>query len=613
MSIPQRPTWLRWPGLRTQIALAVWGAVMFTNTMASSAALSAVDDSNARAIVASSEAVRQAQVSAWRANRDASAATFGSTRAKSGSQVAVWQVSSNRVVLDDDGYLRHDLGESPTWTSAENPDAATANWMNYLPAGTGEDRYWVGKEDMPGTATQAFSRPDGSVLVIVESFDPGADLSAALQLRTDLGRQGWALAILSALGAWLLSGALMGPARRTSAVAQRLGRGEFSARVRVTGRDEIATLGTQMNEMAGNLQQMIDAQRHFIGDTAHELRTPTTALLASAAALDDPSTRDEAAGLVSPQLRRLSSLTEDLLALSRFDDGREARDDQVVDLADLAERAAQQVAAGSDVRVRSEGPVFAIVDPARVSTIVRNLVANGLKHGEAPVVVVISEQGEDAVIRVSDSGDGVPADQRDAIFRRFVRGDQARHGEGAGLGLAIARENAELHGGSLTLGDDGHGFTLRVPLSPAPVEQPAGGGLVERGHGSSAVARPESPWPAASMLAAGLFWNGAVMFAWNPLLTRLLGNSPVRWGAFPGSGLLEEFPIMVGLPTLLVLAGRALAIHRGSPRLWRWQTAVWAPLPLYVFFFWHQSDLAGALLVAFVLWTITGGRTPRKS
>lgn len=55
------------------------------------------------------------------------------------------------------------------------------------------------------------------------------------------------------------------------------------------------------------------------------------------------------------------------------------------------------------------------------------------------------------------------------------------------------------------------------------------------------------------------------------------------------------------------------AIHRGSPRLWRWQTAVWAPLPLYVFFFWHQSDLAGALLVAFVLWTITGGRTPRES
>lgn len=590
----RRPAWLRLPGLRTQIALAMWGAVLVTNGMASDLAISSVRSVNDQVVARAQQAALASQTSSWLANRDATAAELGRTRAQAAGAVRVWQLPADRVRPDEVGDLMVEVPDSPTWQSGEVPYESV-----YLlaPEGSGANQRWVSNWPVD-TITQVLPRGDGTVLVVAETYDSGVDWMAEQQLKDALDRQGWALGLLSGMGAWLLSGALMRPARRASEVARRLGSGELSARVPVTGRDEIAVLGSSMNDMAGSLQQMMAAQRHFISDTAHELRTPTAALLATASALDEPSTRDEAAALVSPQLRRLSTLTEDLLALSRFDDGREARDDQVVDLVDVAERAARQVAAGQDVRIRSEGPVFAIVDPARISTIVRNLVSNGLRHGEAPVVVVVSEAGDQGVIRVSDAGPGVPADQRELIFNRFVRGDDARHGEGAGLGLAIARENAELHGGSLELGEDGHGFTLRLPLSP-PITAPEG--AVERVSGASTtVAQSTGHGITVPDVLTGLFWNGAVMF----VMRRLL--NPVDWGQTTSGSV--DVAWLLGAPMSLVLVGRWLANRNGSTHPWRWGFAALTPLLVLQVFGWGRSMTALAMILGSLLWMITQRR-----
>lgn len=271
------------------------------------------------------------------------------------------------------------------------------------------------------------------------------------------------------------------PVREAGRVAARFGAGDTQARIAVRGTGDVALMSRQFNAMADDVTRTIAAQRRFVSDTAHELRTPTAALLAAATALDHPSTRDEAAPLVAPQLRRLSSLTEDLLALSRFDDDREELHAVEIDLADLVQHAPKALGADADVVVHAVGPVAVEVDPVRVQAIVRNLVSNGLRHGLAPVVVRLAQRPDHVVVTVTDSGAGVPQELRDHLFDRFVRGDTARGGPSSGLGLALARENARLHGGDLELDEDGQVFRLTLPRRPVvatravvlpPAEQP---------------------------------------------------------------------------------------------------------------------------------------------
>ena len=276
------------------------------------------------------------------------------------------------------------------------------------------------------------------------------------------------IAGLLALG---VAATVVRPVTRASEMANAVADGDLSVRIPVTGRDEVATMSTAVNSMADrlvgqidNLEQANRAQRQFVSDVAHELRTPTTALLASAEALEDPRSRDRAAALVAPQLRRLAGLTEDLLEISRMDAGRAELVTDRIDLADLIAEVMTDSGVGERVAYRGPAELQLTTDPTRVRVVLRNLVANALQHGAAPVIVAVSVAEPEAVVSVHDSGAGVPADLRERVFGRFVRGDEARHGSSSGLGLAIAAENARLLGGSLTLEPDGVTFTLRLPL-----------------------------------------------------------------------------------------------------------------------------------------------------
>lgn len=292
-------------------------------------------------------------------------------------------------------------------------------------------------------------------------------------LRTELLLASGIALLPTLLLASLLADMITQPLARARESADRVASGDLGVRLPVEGIDEVAGMSAAVNAMADQLTAQIDdleranqAQRRFVADVAHELRTPTAALLASAESLAHVETRDEASALVIPQLRRLAGLTEDLLEISRMDAGRAVVVPSRVDLVDLVREVLDETGRPGDVTLDAPAWLPVELDPARTRVVVRNLVANALQHGTPPVRVAVSVAGEWVEVSVTDAGPGVPDDLRERVFDRFVRGDAARHGPSTGLGLAIAHENARLLGGTLELGPAASQFTLRVPLSP---------------------------------------------------------------------------------------------------------------------------------------------------
>jgi signal transduction histidine kinase len=276
------------------------------------------------------------------------------------------------------------------------------------------------------------------------------------------------LAALAVAG--LLAAGVARPLTRARTMAEAVAAGDLDVRIPVRGRDEVARMATAVNTMADRLTAQIaelehanETQRRFVSDVAHELRTPTAALLASAEALGDPATRDAAARQVAPQLRRLAGLTEDLLELGRMDAGHAVVASERIDLVDLVREVVAETDAGGAVALTGPTSLELSTDPARARVVVRNLVANALQHGSPPVEVAVDGGAAGTRISVHDSGSGVPEDLQEWVFDRFVRGDESRHGASSGLGLSIARENARLLGGDLELRPDGRTFVLTLP------------------------------------------------------------------------------------------------------------------------------------------------------
>jgi len=264
--------------------------------------------------------------------------------------------------------------------------------------------------------------------------------------------------------------------------------------------DAIGRLARTTNQTLAALQASLEQQHRFVADASHELRNPIASLrtqlevgAAHPVLLDVPGAVKDVA--------RLQQLAADLLLLARLDAGERPPAQSRVDLTELAR---EQVALASTVHGGAEGggdgdgraPVrtgeladLEVAGSARqLARILANLIDNAQRHATTEVVVSVRatpdaepEAGDDnrattrgrrAVIEVADDGDGVPEDQRERIFERFVRLDDARSRDdgGTGLGLAIARDLARRHGGTLTTsprGGRGAVFTLELPLQPS--------------------------------------------------------------------------------------------------------------------------------------------------
>lgn len=242
-------------------------------------------------------------------------------------------------------------------------------------------------------------------------------------------------------------------------------------------RDEIARLTVTMNEMLARLETASARQKQFIGDAAHELRSPLAGLRAQAdVALAHPDTADLAAVLatVRNEVDRMSILTEDLLYLAETTEHSPITLAGPVDLDELVAAEAERL------REQHDREVSVHIDAARIrgsqrdlTRMLRNLADNAIEHAATRVELILSTSRDHAELLIRDDGDGIPTEKRETIFQRFTRLDPSRHRSrtagGFGLGLAIARQIADTHGGTLTVHDRSDGgsgaeFLVRLPL-----------------------------------------------------------------------------------------------------------------------------------------------------
>ncbi|RRR81894.1 HAMP domain-containing sensor histidine kinase [Streptomyces sp. RP5T] len=229
--------------------------------------------------------------------------------------------------------------------------------------------------------------------------------------------------------------------------------------------DEVARLARTTNETLAALETSVERQRRFVADASHELRSPIASLrtqLEVAAAHPELLDLD---GAVEDTVR-LQHLAADLLLLARLDAGERVTDARI----ELAELVRERAAGRDGVTVRAQA-VEVTGSRGQLERVLDNLLDNARRHARSAVAVTVRRDGDrHAVVEVADDGDGVPAGDRERIFERFVRLDEARARDdgGAGLGLAIARDVAARHGGTLTVRDAPTGgalFELRLPVA----------------------------------------------------------------------------------------------------------------------------------------------------
>lgn len=261
---------------------------------------------------------------------------------------------------------------------------------------------------------------------------------------------------------------------------QRWGEGDLSARLPEGGQDEVADLSRRFNAAAERVQSLmasqaalLQSQKSLLANASHELRSPLARIRMAvelSGTQGSPAARDE----IRRSITELDQLVDEILLASRLD-AREA-DMGTVESVDLIGLLAEECARVGAVFELPEGTGEVVV-PGVVKLLrraVRNLLENAVRHGRrtghAEVVAQLSLEGGYAVLHIDDRGPGVPPDQRERIFEPFYRlpGASEREG-GVGLGLALVRQIAARHGGSVACDNrEGGGarFTLRLPQSP---------------------------------------------------------------------------------------------------------------------------------------------------
>jgi two-component system, OmpR family, sensor kinase len=328
------------------------------------------------------------------------------------------------------------------------------------------------------------SAPDGPARVVEagKSYDSVEDTLEAFA--TVLAVGGLLAFLLSVGGAYLLARAALSPVEAVVSSAREMTEGDLSRRLPVAHpKDEIGRLTTTINGLLARLEaafarreEALSRQRRFAADASHELRTPLTSIAGYAQMLEewglrDPQTAREGVAVIRRESERMQGLVEGLLALTRGDEGAPLEIEHH-DLATVAEEAARtaRTAAAEKTAVEyrpPEQPVNAPFDRNRILQVASILLDNALKYTPegGRVTVTVRETDGLAELEVSDTGVGIPEDQLPLIFERFYRADKARASSGAGLGLAIARQVAEAHGGEVEVESaPGEGSTFRLLL-----------------------------------------------------------------------------------------------------------------------------------------------------
>jgi signal transduction histidine kinase len=331
----------------------------------------------------------------------------------------------------------------------------------------------LGDNDPYRVAAVSSSAPAGTRYVVYVGL-PMADVSTSItELTAALALGGPALVAVLAVITWLLVGRALGPVDVLRQQAADITVTDLHERVDVPPTDdELARLANTLNELLARIESSLDQQRQFVADAAHELRSPVAAILAQlevdqsyAASATDPG----AEGVII-EVRRLSLLVDDLLALARLD-ASPRRAIVPVDLDDVVLAEIGSLRHRTDLILDGSGVTAARVhgDPGLLMRVVRNLLDNAAQYASSRITVLLENSGGDAVLTVADDGPGIPAGQRQQIFERFTRLEDGRSRDagGVGLGLSIVHQVVTAYEGTVSVEDNHPGarFTIRLPTA----------------------------------------------------------------------------------------------------------------------------------------------------
>lgn len=380
---------------------------------------------------------------------------------------------SRLVVTDDTGLVLYDSGAEPAEGQADlTGPVGSALRGNDAFRGVYEENTFRSQAASP---IMIWGNVVGAVCLYDEDADQGM-LLHEIQNNLRIISVVVCLAVLLMFTAF--SGMLTRRVGQLLSGIRTVREGEYTHRVTLRGRDELGQIADEFNQLTHRLQTTEEARRRFVSDASHELKTPLTSirLLTDSILQDEGMDREtvtEFAGDIGDAADRLIHISEELLTLNRLDEGGPVRrepldvNSQVSRtlrlLAPLAEEAKVTVTAdpGPDCTVLST--------PGELNQIIRNLTENAVKYNVpgGSVTVRTRREGDNVVLTVSDTGVGIPAEDRERIFDRFYRVDKARSraAGGNGLGLSIVKDNVTAHGGTVTVEpNDGPGVTFTVTL-----------------------------------------------------------------------------------------------------------------------------------------------------
>lgn len=335
-------------------------------------------------------------------------------------------------------------------------------------------RVEVGEDDDHSIVALGVRAPDGTPMVVVvaqtlESVEVSIGALRSLLLA------GVPLLVLLVGGVtFVLTGRSLRPVeairRRVAGItAEQLGQ-----RVPVpTARDEVGRLAETMNDMLERLDSAATSQRRFVSDASHELRSPLSTVRTSmevAQVHPDITDWTRLTEIVLDETARMQTLVGDMLLLARSDEGGLQLRSTEVDLDDLCEQEVQRLRRAGQHVVADIHPVRVIGDPERLTRVLRNLTDNAARHASHTVELRLRAEEGTAVVEVIDDGPGIPTEQRERVFERFVRLDESRtrSSGGTGLGLPIVAQIVHAHRGTVSVDEGpGGGALLRVRL-PLP-------------------------------------------------------------------------------------------------------------------------------------------------
>ena len=349
-------------------------------------------------------------------------------------------------------------------SGATGMDALNGFMMQFQPGGSEELTIEIPEEEM-SYLLQHFSQ---------EVYDAKAVF----------GRRGWCITaivtLLSAAIAYFVSGRALKPLRQLAQQAEKVNQDSIATtRLDEDTVQEFQQLSRSVNQMLDRLAQSFDLQRQFAGNAAHELRTPLAILqtkleLFAEEHPDMDAPTGELVASLREQINRLTALVRTLLEMSNL---QSVSRTDCIDLAPLVEEILADLtplAQQKNITLQEDCEDLQMTgSDALIYRLVFNLVENGIKYNRpgGSVQVSLHPQAGHAVLRIADTGGGIPPEYRDSIFQPFFRVDRSRSREmgGVGLGLALVREIAVLHGGSVTVEDSSvHGttFAVSLPLEP---------------------------------------------------------------------------------------------------------------------------------------------------